>query len=69
MTSPTEILYEDSLGQKRISFFSDNRLLECWIEKENTSLRIGEIHCARVIKVEKLLNRIFYKLNNHKFLY
>ena len=66
MTSPTEILSEDSLGQKRISFFSGNRLLECWIEKENTSLRIGEIHYARVIQVEKLLNRIFYKLN--KFL-
>ena len=64
MTSPTEILSEDSLGQKRISFFSGNRLLECWIEKENTSLRIGEIHYARVVQVEKLLNRIFYKLNN-----
>ena len=64
MTSPTEILSEDSLGQKRISFFSGNKLLECWIEKENTSLRIGEIHYARVIQVEKLLNRIFYKLNN-----
>ena len=64
MTSPTEILSENSLGQKRISFFSDNKLLECWIEKENTSLRIGEIHYARVIQVEKLLNRIFYKLNN-----
>ncbi len=64
MTSPTEILSEDSLGQKRISFFSDNRLLECWIEKENTSLRIGEIHYAKVIQVEKSLNRIFYKLNN-----
>ena len=64
MTSPTEILSEDSLGQKRISFFSGNKLLECWIEKENISLRIGEIHYARVIQVEKLLNRIFYKLNN-----
>ena len=64
MTSPTEILSEDSLGQKRISFFSGNKLLECWIEKENTSVRIGEIHYARVIQVEKLLNRIFYKLNN-----
>ena len=64
MTSPTEILSEDSLGQKRISLFSGNRLLECWIENENTSLRIGEIHYARVIQVEKLLNRIFYKLNN-----
>ena len=64
MTSPTEILSEDSLGQKRISFFSVNKLLECWIEKENTPLRIGEIHYARVIQVEKLLNRIFFKLNN-----
>ena len=64
MTSPTEILYEHSLGQKRISCFSGNKLLECWIEKENTSLRIGEIHYARVIQVEKLLNRIFYRLNN-----
>ncbi|MDA9734489.1 ribonuclease E/G [SAR116 cluster bacterium] len=64
MTSPTEILSEHSLGHKRISFFLGNKLLECWIEKENTSLRIGEIHYARVIKVEKLLNRIFYKLNN-----
>ena len=64
MTSPTEILSEDSLGQKRISFFSGNKLLECWIEKENPSVRIGEIHYARVIQVEKLLNRIFYKLNN-----
>ena len=35
MTSPTEILSEDSLGQKRISFFSGNKLLECWIEKDN----------------------------------
>ena len=43
MTSPTEILSEDSLGQKRISFFSGNKLLECWIEKENTSLRIGAV--------------------------
>ncbi len=64
MTSPIEILSEDSLGQKRISFFSDNKLLECWIEKDNSSLRIGEIHYARVIQVEKLLNRIFYRLNN-----
>ena len=64
MTSPTEILSENSLGQKRISFFSDHKLLECWIESENPSLRIGEIHYARVIQVEKLLNRIFYKLNN-----
>ena len=64
MTSPTEILSEHSLGQKRISFFSGNKLLECWIEKENSSLRIGEIHYAKVIQVEKLLNRIFYKLNN-----
>ena len=64
MTSPTEILSEDSLGQKRISFFSGNKLLECWIEKENNPLRIGEIHYARIIQVEKLLNRVFYKLNN-----
>ena len=64
MTSPTEILSENSLGQNRISFFSDDKLLECWIESENPSLRIGEIHYARVIQVEKLLNRIFYKLNN-----
>ncbi len=64
MTSPTEILSEDSLGQKRISFFSDNKLLEYWIESENPTLRIGEIHYARVTQVEKLLNRIFYKLNN-----
>ena len=71
MTSPTEILSENSLGQKRISFFSDDKLLECWIESENPSLSkilipilIGEIHYARVIQVEKLLNRIFYKLNN-----
>ena len=64
MTSPTEILSENSLGQKRISFFSDDKLLECWIESENPSLRIGEIHYARVIQIEKLLNRIFYKLNN-----
>ena len=46
MTSPIEILSEDSLGQKRISFFSGKKLLECWIESENPSLRIGEIHYA-----------------------
>ena len=58
MTSPTEILSENSLGQKRISFFSDDKLLECWIESENPSLRIGEIHYARVCQVQKLINRI-----------
>ena len=64
MTSPTEILSENSLGQKRISFFSDDKLLECWIESENPSLRIGEIHYARVSQVKKLINRIFFKLYN-----
>ena len=59
MTNPTEILSENSLGQKRISFFSDDKLLECWIESENPSLRIGEIYYARVSQVKKLINRIF----------
>ena len=64
MTNPTEILSENSLGQKRISFFSDDKLLEYWIESENPSLRIGEIHYARVSQVKKLINRIFFKLEN-----
>tara|TARA_Y100001970_G_scaffold289659_1_gene420753 strand:+ start:3333 stop:4586 length:1254 start_codon:yes stop_codon:yes gene_type:complete len=64
MTNPTEILSENSLGQKRISFFSDDKLLECWIESENPSLRIGEIYYARVSQVKKLINRIFFKLDN-----
>ena len=64
MTSPTKILSESSLGQKRISFFLDDKLLECWIESENPSLRIGEIHYARVTQIEELINRVFFKLNN-----
>ena len=64
MTNPTEILSENSLGQKRISFFADDKLLEYWIESENPSLRIGEIHYARVCQVQKLINRIFFKLDN-----
>ena len=47
------VVVDKAIIQKKL----DDKLLECWIESENPSLRIGEIHYARVTQVEKLVNR------------
>ena len=53
------LIVEKSLGNNRISLFSQDRLMECWIEDDNLPFKITEIHLARVIQVLKPLKRIF----------
>ena len=64
MNSISYLIAEESLGEKRISLFAEDKLMECWIENDNLPLKITEIHIAKVIQVLKPLKRIFYELFN-----
>lgn len=64
MNQITDIISESSFGESRVGFFSDDKLIECWIEKNQSPAKITEIHLAKVIQIVKPINRIFYKLYN-----
>ena len=64
MKQITDIISETSFGESRVGFFSEDQLLECWIEKNQSPTKITEIHLAKVIQIVKPINRIFYKLYN-----
>ncbi len=64
MNNVTEIISEDSFGENRIAFFSQNKLLECWIDRKVAPSKISQIHLARVEKVLKGINRVFLKLHD-----
>ena len=58
----TDIIVEDSLGEKRVSFFSDNKIIECWFDRNASPSKIDELHLASVNQVIKPLNRVFLTL-------
>ena len=64
MNQITDIISETSFGESRVGFFSGDQLIEFWIEKNQSSAKITEIHLAKVMQIVKPINRIFYKLNN-----
>ncbi len=64
MKQITDIISETSFGESRVGFFSDDKLIECWIENNKSPTKITEIHLAKVIQIVKPINRIFYKLYN-----
>ena len=64
MNQITDIISESSFGESRVGFFSDDKLIECWIENNKSPTKITEIHLAKVIQIVKPINRIFYKLYN-----
>ena len=50
MKQITDIISETSFGESRVGFFSGDQLIECWIEKNQSSAKITEIHLAKVIQ-------------------
>ena len=64
MKKITDIISETSFDESRVGFFSDDQLIECWIENNKSPVKITEIHLAKVIQIVKPINRIFYKLCN-----
>ena len=62
----THIISENSMGEERVGFFSDNKLVECWFDRKNSPSLIGQIHLAIVTQVLKHLNRVFFRLENNQ---
>ena len=64
MQSIIDAISEDSFGEQRISFFKNNKLIECWMQNNNAQSKISEIHLAKIIQIVKPIKRVFYELFN-----
>ena len=58
----SDIIYEDSFGENRIAFFSQNKLIECWLDRKVAPSKISQIHLAKVERILEGVNRVILKL-------